>query len=396
MSFREFLQLCFQDIYTHALVFLSKMGLYEPIRSLVHRTHISKWWGDKEVSLPFACQADLSALSAKHSAELNKPIIFVSACENETNPGDVVFSGGMKELNLLVKLLRKKGFEAYVVTYDGTFRPWLIEHQPHISLEEFRHKIKYHPNVRCVTSWAIAQSFIKESPNIYFWDMELSLTDHKHFPIMARLYREKIKSVAAISRTIQAWHMAHFKIPVVVIPNLLDESIWFPIDECRHKHAVGYMNEGLHTENYLNIINKSLENSNIRIDFLPIKGDESEVLEKMRSCEIFLSLNIGKDPLWGEGCPRTIIEALSAGCVVIAFDIVGNKEIIHNGFNSLIVPRYRADLMAKSLIKLYNKSEEIDHMRENSLSLIKTCHTLNSRWPLVAEFLKLDDYSEGK
>jgi hypothetical protein len=39
----------------------------------------------------------------------------------------------IKELNYLVKLLRNHDYEAYIVTYDGGYEPWLIEHQPHIS-----------------------------------------------------------------------------------------------------------------------------------------------------------------------------------------------------------------------------------------------------------------------
>jgi glycosyltransferase involved in cell wall biosynthesis len=100
-------------------------------------------------------------------------------------------------------------------------------------------------------------------------------------------------------------------------------------------------------------------------------------------------MNIGKDLLWGEGCPRTVIEALAAQCVVIAFDIIGNREIIQDNFNSILVPRYRRDLMAEALINLYTIPGELDRFRYNTLALMQTCHTFESRWPAVKEFLHL-------
>jgi glycosyltransferase involved in cell wall biosynthesis len=109
----------------------------------------------------------------------------------------------------------------------------------------------------------------------------------------------------------------------------------------------------------------------------------------MQSCDVFLAMNVGKDPLWGEGCPRTTIEALSTGCVVLAFDIIGNREIIQNNFNGILIPRYRPDLMADSLIDLYKATGEINRLRRNAQSIINHCHTLESRWPAVRDFLDL-------
>jgi glycosyltransferase involved in cell wall biosynthesis len=127
----------------------------------------------------------------------------------------------------------------------------------------------------------------------------------------------------------------------------------------------------------------------VPLEFLRIKGSEAEVLSGMLSCRVFLSLNLGKDPLWGEGCPRTIIEALSTGCVVIAFDTVGNLEMIHSHFNGILVPRYRPDKMGEALIGVYLNQGEIERLSTNALSLIRACHTLDARWPAVKEFLEL-------
>ena len=319
----------------------------------------------------------------------DKPIIFVSYCASADFQGNLKFCGGTKELNYLAKLLRDRGYEAYMVTYDGTYEPWLLDHQPHISLAKFREIVKQNNNIRCVTSWATATAFIQASPSLYFWDMELAHTEHDHFPVLAKLYRHKIKSTAAISRTIQAWHMAHFQRSCTIIPNLLDTSLWVSTPLNRKKHRIGYMNEGPHTQGYINTVRDVTQEKGLELEFHQISGVESEVLSEMLTCEVFLSMNIGKDPLWGEGCPRTVIESLASGCVVIAFDIIGNRETIQDNFNSILVSRYRSDLMAEALVRLYTCTGEIERLRNNSQNLIESCHTFESRWSAVKDFLML-------
>lgn len=341
----------------------------------------------KSISEHQAVSISLKARS--DSQEKERPVIFASACVDQKDKGDWRYCGGIKELNILVKLLRIQGYEAYMVTYDGTYEPWLIDHQPHISMKDLRNKFTYLKNVRCVTSWAIAKSFIDECKDVYFWDMDLCCTDNDHFSILASLYRNKIKNSASISRTIQAWHMANFGKKCTVIPNLLDDSVWYPIDSMRKHRRIGYMDEGPHTGEYILMIKYLLEAKGNELEFHLIRGSEEEVLAGMRSCEIFLSMNIGKDQLWGEGCPRTTIEALSVGCAVIAFDLIGNRETLIDGFNGIIVERSRPDLMAQSLANLYQSAEKLGRMRQNGLSLIADSHTLNSRWFVIKEFLDL-------
>ena len=328
-------------------------------------------------------------LSTGQSASVAKPVIFVSACENAEHPGGYKYNGGIKELNYLVKLLRNHGYEAYMVTYDGSYKQWLFEHPPHISLDEFRYKIKSLPDVRCVTSWALAKSFIRECKKLYFWDMELYYTEHDHFSTLARLYKTKIVKTAAISRTIQAWHMANFERSCTIIPNLPNEKYWKPDETKRLFNRVGYMNEGKHTEQHIALFKDVTTSAGLELEFYQIKGDAKEFLMGMQSCNTFVSMNMGKDPLWGEGCPRTIIEALSTGAVVLAYDIIGNREMIQHSFNGIIVPRYRQDIMAKMLIDLYQKPSEIERLRENGLNLIRSCHTSEARWPAIKEFLEL-------
>lgn len=316
-------------------------------------------------------------------------VIFASICVSKHDNGGIKYCGGYKELNCLVKFLRIKGYEAYLVTYDGTYEPWLIDHQPHISLEEFRKKLGGTSSVRCVTSWAVAEAFIDHCDSLYFWDMELCCTDRRHYSKLHKLYKKKIRNTASISRTIQAFHMARFDKYGVVIPNLIDESTWYPVDTSRQTLNVGYMNEGPHTDNHIETIRNYAENERTSFSFHQISGDEADVLAGMRSCAVFLSMNIGKDILWGEGCPRTILEALSAGCIVIGYDIIGNKETLINNYNGFIVERNCPELMAETLVRLYKTQGLLSQMQSNSKTLINNCHTLEARWPAIRDFLEL-------
>jgi hypothetical protein len=362
------------------------LGVYPSMKSLADRFGIIP--GNYSSVMVSPIQQNRK-LSTGQSASVVKPVIFVSSCVDEKAPGGQKYNGGINEYNCLVKLLRQHGYEAYIVTYDGNYESWLIEHQPHISLEVFRSKIKSLSDIRCVTSWAEAKAFIRECKKLYFWDMELRYTDHNHFATLASLYRTKIEKTASISRTIQAWHMANFARQCTIIPNLLDESYWKPDETRRLFNRVGYMDEGEHTEQHIAQFQNAAKTAGLELEFYQIKGDAKEFLCGMQSCNTFISMNQGKDPLWGEGCPRTIIEALSTGAVVLAYDVIGNREMIQHSFNGIIVPRYLPDIMAKTLIDLYQKPSEIERLRENGLNLIRSCHTSEARWPAIKEFLDL-------
>ncbi len=326
---------------------------------------------------------------AKPATVSSKPVIFASACASEALHGGWKYNGGIKLLNNLVKLARLHGYEAYMVTYDGTRETWLVDHQPHLSMEAFREKMRATADVRCVTSWAEGAAFISQCPRVYFWDMELAWTEHFHFPALARLYRANLRKVAGISGTVQAWHMAHFDKPCITLPLLIDDAIWYPIESERHPLRVGYMDEGRLTPGYIEIIRKATASAGLDLDFFLLRGPESDILSGLRSCQVFLGMNVGKDPLWGEGCPLSTLESISAGAVLVAFDTLGNREIIQSGFNGVLVPTKRPDLMAQSLTHIFQKPGEMERLRENAELLRKTSQTMEARWPIVAEFLEL-------
>ncbi len=381
----------FKEIVRHILINLSKSALsgssfYRTAKEYGARLGVVQTGGESGNSAPnfhLGVRSDCSLNSVE------KPIIFISACTNPQIPGGWKYSGGIKEYHCLTKLLRAKGYQAYIVTYDGSYEPWLIEHQPCISLAEFLQIAKSHSDIRCVTSWAEAGAFIRECKQLYFWDMELEATDKGHYTLLASLYRRKIRHSAGISCTIQAWHMAHFDLPCKLLPNLVDDAIWFPQPEQRVSQRVGYMDEGPHTVAYLKVIQDFVIAHGLALEFTQLTGPERDILTGMRSCEVFLTMNDGKNDLWGEGGPLPPLEAMATGCVPIAFDLLGPRQIIQSGFSGMIVPRYRPDLMAQVLVDIYRIPGELERLRQNTIALFQSCHTMEARWPFVVDFLDL-------
>ena len=340
---------------------------------------------------PAPMTADIRGIPARRESPASpKETVYISACVNAAIPGGWRYNGGVKEFNLLAKLLRAHGYDAYIVTYDGSYEPWLIEHQPTISIEEFMRRIADGKPARFVTSWAVAETFLSLVPSFHMWDMELHYTANEHFPLLHGFYRDgRIVSTAGISRTVQAWHMSQFQRHCAVIPNLIDLDLWRADPTRRQVGRIGYMEEGPHTAAFVAGVDACLDARGIPHDLIKVSGDEQACLYLMQTCDLFVNLNIGKDPFWGEGCPRTIIESMAAGCVNVSFDILGNKEVVIDQLNAVMVPDKTPDSLAETLAGLLTDRARVEGLRGQSRHILETCHTFERRWPLVRKFLDL-------
>ncbi len=319
-----------------------------------------------------------------------KPVIFASYCVDEKWIGSHRYCGGEKSLNNLVNLLRRHGYEAYMVSLDGTHADWLLEHAPYISLEEFRKKSSERP-ARCVTSWIDAHAFLAACGPFYFWDHELATTAGYQFPSLAARMREgRILRTAAFNRAIQAWYMTTFGNPSTLIRSLVDDRHWSPDETRRIPSRVGYMIEGPHTEQLVSDLEAHTKARGLDLEFHRIAGVEAEVLRQMQTCGVFLVTNTGKSQLWGEGGPLGPHESMSCGTVPIGFDLNGPWETIQQNYNGIIVPSGRPDLMAEALSGIYLVPGRLETMSANALGIIQTSHTMESRWTAVCEFLDLD------
>ena len=321
------------------------------------------------------------------------PIILISVCENENAPGDYPYNGGIKFLNLWTKLLIQHGYEAYMVTFHGNHRPWLMEHQPHISMKQVREWKREGRSLKFLTGWIPAKLFIDLADELYFLDAELKHTCGDHFKDLRKLVKSKIRRICTHSRTQQAWYMATFGLEVWLIPIWADEAYWFPDPRRREQGLVGYMNEGEHTLRDIEIIKGLCQTAGVRVDFMQISGDEPAVINAMQTCDVYIGLNPGKHPLWGEGSPLTQQEAMAAGCVLIAYDVHGNREYLIHGYTGFLAKRNKPEELAAHLIELMQNPAFREQIRNTSIDFSARVFTSPARWPLVREFLELPELS---
>jgi len=320
---------------------------------------------------------------------MNRPIILLGG------GGDILslykYNGGVKVLNLWAKLLRQNGYESYLVTQDGKYDKWLIEHQPVISFETAKKWAKEEKCLKCVITWLpIAKYFLKIVNHVYFYDCEIAYTSRGHLFLLKNLIRSQIKDIATNSHVNQQWYKEVLGYNAKLIKEWSDETYWYPKHQNRQADLIGYMNEpGGHSFRDINEINKICCKKNLKLKFIEISGDEQTVLNKMRQCNIFVGTNPGKHPVYGEGCPRTGNEAMHVGCIVVAYDVKGNREYIKNGETGFLVPRGRPDKIADIIIRLMKKEDSREYIRTNSINFALKKFSSSDRWEVIRNFLGL-------
>ncbi len=81
---------------------------------------------------------------------------------------------------------------------------------------------------------------------------------------------------------------------------------------------------------------------------------QSETLERLQEADIFALACIVAADGNRDGLPVSIVEALSCGVPVITTDVTGNREVIDNNFNGLLIARSDPVEFAKAIEKLVN------------------------------------------
>ena len=331
-----------------------------------------------------------SDLSTRKNSSQRRPEIYVSYATDESLKGSHLYCGGEKLLNNLVLLLRRKGYEAWMVSTDGTNAGWLAEHAPFLSISEFIRKKESVSDVRCVTSWLKAMPFIEQCPKFYFWDQELSASSRSHFPDLAAFMANKsIVRTAGVNRTVQAWHRCVFETPAAALRQLIDDTYWKPDPARRIPNRVGYFDEGDHGAEYVRRIAELTKGAGLDLEFVQLSGDEPAIISQMQQCGTFLALNVGKSLLWGEGGPMSPQEAMACGTVPVCFDINGPWELIQQHYNGIITSEFTPEAMAKELIWLYGAPGRHETMGTRALEISRSSHSMEARWPEVARFLDL-------
>lgn len=315
--------------------------------------------------------------------------ILISCIENAHTQGWGVYNGGMKLYSNWCKLLRRGGHEAFIVTLDGKAEPWLIEMPPIISLEAAATFTG--PDVRFFTGWWVSDLFIQLAPKFYMFDAEMafSVGHAQHIDHMRKyLDAGRVAKLGTHSRTIQAWYMETTAKTPQFIREWSDTDYWKPAPEKRVPFRVGYMDEGPHTPGVIEQLRQTVDK---RAEFVQVAGPEAAVLDQMQQCDVFLGLNPGKHPLWGEGCPRSPQEAMHAGCVVVAFDVHGNHEYLIDEYTGRMVPNGAVFELGRVLDKLLRGMDGYkEKLRANARKFVQAnfAPTLG-RYDEIARFLDL-------
>lgn len=123
------------------------------------------------------------------------------------------------------------------------------------------------------------------------------------------------------------------------------------------------------------------------IQYLGIKKDIPEQIEQVQ-CVVL--------PSYREGLPRTILEAMSMSRPVVATDVVGCREIVHDGVNGRLCSVKDAEDLAEKLLSVYNSTEEeLISFGKNGRKLVENFYqekiVLNQYLKDIANFQKNEE-----
>ncbi len=98
----------------------------------------------------------------------------------------------------------------------------------------------------------------------------------------------------------------------------------------------------------------------------------------MRTIDVFVMTSVR------EGCPFTLLEALSFAKPVVAFDVPGIREIIINGENGILVEPFNLAKFISAIIKICKNPEDAKILGENGRRLVQ------SKFSLASEVKKIE------
>jgi glycosyltransferase involved in cell wall biosynthesis len=118
----------------------------------------------------------------------------------------------------------------------------------------------------------------------------------------------------------------------------------------------GYMREDL----YKTAVEKGFVRSVILL------GNRFDTTSLLAAADLFVLPS-----LW-EGLPLAILEAMSAGCPVIATDVGGVKEVIIDGQNGIVVPPADPAALAEALLRLLKNKKERERFAEAAMERVRS------------------------
>lgn len=321
-----------------------------------------------------------------------RPIILFSSCIDRNNSGDFIYNGGVKLYNLWAKLLRSKGFLSYIVTYDGKYQQWMSEHCSHVSLEVAERWKQAGRNLRFVSSWLDATDFVNFASKLYYHDCEPAYSFNTHFPILLKRINQERIILSCETRAEQAYYRSRLGRDTFLIPPYNDPQYFFADSKIRKLNLIGFTIESKETLKQIEKIRVNLEKRGIKARFVQVVGNEKKFTGILRTCDLFLGMNPGKDGFQTEGLARTQFEAMQCGAVVVAFDVGGNREFIFDKYNGRLIVSGDIDSMANEVTRLLKDLKTKEYLRNNGISFSHLAFTTQRSWPALKRFLDLTNF----
>ena len=143
------------------------------------------------------------------------------------------------------------------------------------------------------------------------------------------------------------------------IPYLLKGFIGLPENTSIHLLLVG---RDMDTSGNLKLIQGAHNEKNVHF-----VGYRNDSLRVVKACDVFVLAS-----LFGESITKSVIEAMSLGVAPIITDIAGNRELVVDGENGLVVPKANSSAITEAILKLYNDRELSAQFGANSRKRIQT------------------------
>lgn len=96
---------------------------------------------------------------------------------------------------------------------------------------------------------------------------------------------------------------------------------------------------------------KGLAKKNNLIGEFIFKGAVTDPVEQMKQAHVFISTS-----RW-EGLPIALLEAMSVGLPVVATEVVGNKDIVRDGYNGYLYQEDKPEDAARRIIDMMNNNK---------------------------------------
>jgi len=127
-------------------------------------------------------------------------------------------------------------------------------------------------------------------------------------------------------------------------------------------------------------IQRSIDQSNLA-DKVRLLGQRDDVPRILSATDIFVLLSSY------EGMSNALLEAMAAGCAIVASDIPANRELIQDGTNGYLISLGDKKTIVEKLSNLAADNGLRQRMREAALSFV-TQHSLESTNSIFAQALK--------